>query len=43
MYINEIHILWYVFVGIIGLFGSGKTTLMNIISGLYEVEEKKVS
>lgn len=29
-------------IGIIGLFGSGKTTLMNIISGLYEVEEKKV-
>ena len=29
-------------IGIIGLFGSGKTTLMNIISGLYEIEENKV-
>lgn len=29
-------------VGIIGLFGSGKTTLMNIISGLYDIEENKV-
>lgn len=29
-------------IGIIGLFGSGKTTLMNIISGLYEVEENTV-
>lgn len=29
-------------IGIIGLFGSGKTTLMNIISGLYEIEENRV-
>ena len=29
-------------IGIIGLFGSGKTTLMNIISGLYGIEENKV-
>lgn len=29
-------------VGIIGLFGSGKTTLMNVISGLYEVEPNKI-
>ena len=29
-------------IGIIGLFGSGKTTLINIISGLYEIEENKV-
>ena len=29
-------------VGIIGLFGSGKTTLMNIITGLYEIEEGQV-
>lgn len=29
-------------IGIIGLFGSGKTTLMNIISGLYEIEENTV-
>lgn len=29
-------------IGIIGLFGSGKTTFMNIISGLYEVSENQV-
>ena len=29
-------------VGIIGMFGSGKTTLMNIISGLYQIKEKQV-
>ena len=29
-------------IGIIGLFGSGKTTFMNIISGLYEIEENKI-
>lgn len=29
-------------VGIIGMFGSGKTTLMNIISGLYQIKENQV-
>lgn len=29
-------------VGIIGMFGSGKTTLMNIISGLYQISENQV-
>lgn len=29
-------------VGIIGLFGSGKTTLMNIITGLYDIGENQV-
>ena len=29
-------------VGIIGMFGSGKTTLMNIISGLYQINENQV-
>ena len=29
-------------VGIIGVFGSGKTTLMNIVTGLYEIEEGQV-
>lgn len=29
-------------VGIIGMFGSGKTTLMNIISGLYKINENQV-
>ncbi len=29
-------------IGIIGMFGSGKTTLMNIISGLNKIEENQV-
>lgn len=29
-------------IGIIGQVGSGKTTLMNIVSGFYEVEDEKV-
>lgn len=29
-------------IGIVGLVGSGKTTLMNIISGFYEVPDNKV-
>lgn len=29
-------------IGIIGMFGSGKTTLMNIISGLYQIKENQV-
>ena len=29
-------------IGIIGMFGSGKTTLMNIISGFYNIKENQV-